>query len=689
MRDLTNYEYDALVALVTETLKNKPGWGDGYESSVGQTLIQLMADVTDNLHFMLERRSQEAFITTARLYSSIVAHSSELGYRPRRKVSNTGTVTLTLFDEDDNIIPAQGQINIPAGTPVTGVDENFVTISDALIAPGETSVDIAIKEGVTVTEEFNFNLDPYKTERTILIEDFVDIEEYSLKVFDQVGDFKDITSSDTVNRNITSLSYALPDEALYDIKYAVDGMRIIFGDNEFGKKPIGTVRVEWVKSKGDDVETIFSGRDFSFESEFLFDDVAVNPPNAYRYTMTNITPIRGGLEEESIKEIARNAPIFTRTANRAVTNADFEFLGLRSGIGDIADISSFGEHELRSLIYKMNNVYLSYITTDAIPLNIEQKRQLLDYLNNFKIVTTHIVLQEANRVDAIVDIKFKRNPSLPITDTHLYQVLKEYIEDYFALRRGSIGREIQHSEFVRYLQNREFRFNGVLYDLADFVKVDITAQYEIVPLQSVYDVLINIEEYKNINAGDEWTIGLDGVNYTVTVEFDDTQETLTNRMRQTIFENTDFLTAVEDGNLRIKSPYIDDRFDMDLTQGYVSKFVKSDIIYQIPTKGDDVFDDGDSILPGSATLVDENEVVLYEDNSNGNMVGVNETAPFGIDYKKAQLLSPPFDPDVKYYLRYKQNVYQNIGTDKNSAVVLSPIAETFFDTPLYSRLELI
>lgn len=694
MRDLTNYDYEALVATISEELANKPGWGEGYESSIGQTLIQLMADVTDNLHFMLERRAQEAFISTARLHTSVMAHASELGYRPRRKVSSTGTVRLTLVDDDDNVITAQDRIDISAGTAMTGVEEEFVVMDDVYVKAGESYVDIPVKEGVRIINEYNFNEEPYRSDPMITIDPFVDVEEYSLKVGDQFGKFKDITSSDVVAKNITSLSYAMPSDAIYDIKFSVDGMRIIFGDGEFGKKPRGRVTVEWVRSKGDEVGIIFTGREFFFEDEFLFDNAAVSPRNAYRYKIENITPIRGGADEETTQEIAANASIFTRTANRAVTNQDYEFIALRSGLGDIVDVHSYGEQEIDSLIYKMNNVYLSYTTSDNLPLNIEQKKQLREYMDRFKNATTHLIIAEAVKLNAVLDVEFKRNPQLPIADAHLYDVINDFIKEFFELKRGSISKEIQHSELVRFLQNRTYTFNGVEYETTDFVKVDMYAQYEITPLETVYDVLVYIDEAYPLIQGHQWIIVLDGENYIVPVEENDTISNLVEKMRDEIFERSHYLLAIEGDNdeiLRIKSPFIDARFTMNLDTGDLAPWVSSDTIYQLPDPRESIFSDKDGIYAGSATLINSDEEVLFRDDGNGWMepeAGV-DMQRFEIDYKNSTLLSPPFDPDETYYVRYQQNRWQNLVANDNTAIVLSPFASAFSDAPLYSKIEIL
>lgn len=690
MLDLTNYDYNALVERITELYQNQEGLGEGYDSSTGQMLIQLLADVNDHLFFMLERRAQEAFIETARLDSSVAARASELGYRPRRRVSSTGTVELILVDEDNNPISALGDVYVASGTPLFDVDGNsYVTTKDVTIQTGQSSIEIPIKEGVPVNRQYNFNQQPYVDSPTIVLEDYTNIEEFSLTITDGESTYSDVGSLENQELNITSLSYAMPDDPYYDIRYAKEGMRIIFGDGEFGKKPKGIVRVGWVASSGSEISVLSTGLEFVFQGEFLSDNRNVTPAKLYRYQMTNITPIRGGQDQETIIEIARNAPEFSRTANRAVTSQDHEFWVLRSGIGNIIDVRAYGEQETGSLVYGMNNVHIAYLTGDLLPLNVEQQNALRRFMNRFKMVTTHLVFTEATQVELVLDIDFKRNPQLPISNEQLYGVVKGYVDDYFKIRRGTIGGEFQHSEFVRYLQNRTFVFNNITYPITDWVKVEVVAQFPItIPLAS-YDVLIDIDNSYWYFAGDSWVISLDGENYVVEVEETDDKTSLVLKMREEIFNNTNFLVAIEDNDvLRIKSPFADEAFVLDTTQGDLASYVSSDTIFRLPRSTLYNPSEQSLILPGSVYIVDDQENVLFEDNGQGWMVSTQGLPSFPINYTDATFLSPTLGSGT-YYVRFHQNEFQNFDANLRSALVLSDLADSITDPFLFSKLRII
>ena len=115
-----------------------------------------------------------------------------------------------------------------------------------------------------------FNEEPYLSDSTIAIEEYMNIEEYSIEISDSIGPYSFILESDMINKNITSLSYATEDDRLYDIKFSREGMRIVMGDGIFGYKPQGNVEVERILSEGR-TTVLRTGVESQFEFDFITD----------------------------------------------------------------------------------------------------------------------------------------------------------------------------------------------------------------------------------------------------------------------------------------------------------------------------------------------------------------------------------------------------------------------------------
>lgn len=673
-KDLTNYEFEGLVSHITDLYKANDGLADTYDSATGQLLIQLLADVADNLHYKLERRSQENYTSTARLESSIRAAVSSIGYRPRRKVSSTGTVLVELLDSEGNPVVSQGNINFLHGTSIFFDGIEFVVDSDHTIVAGESSIDIKVKQGRYVSEVFNFNELPYSSQNYVEFSDSVNKEEHSIVISDDDGVYSDVLSGESGLR-IRSMSFADSNTAVYDIKNTKAGMRIEFGDGIFGKKPKGNVKVSWVESDGGSVNIVKTGLSFKLDSSILTDDVPVNPPNRYTYTIENITPIRGGQDEESIEDMRHNVQSFLRTNDRAVTNFDYEFWTKRSGIGNISDVNVYGESETNILIFTMNNVYISYATADRLPLTVNQVQDLRNYLNNIKMNTTHLVFKPADFVYLGMDVKFKRHPSLPITDAQLYKIVRDNINSYFSIKTGSIGKEFQHSEFIEYLQNLKVTFNDIIYRITDFVSVSIEGVMPLLMPQDTYDSIIEINDY-TVVANDVWSVIIDDIPYTVVATSLDTVESIIDKMQQKIFEGTSLMLAKPNPNqIRIKHPDFIGTYTISMGAGEISQYAGFKQLIKLPRSTNEHNQHVNQILPGSVKIVTSNGSVIMEDNGEGLLVSPDNTYPsVDIDYSMANFEYPAI-PQGEYFVKFKQNNYQNYSVTRDSVLDVMPIRE--------------
>lgn len=688
MKDLTNYNYEDLVEKITEDYKDKTSSGNAYEGSTGQMLIELLADTTDHLHFMLERRTQESYVSTARLDSSVRAAVSSIGYRPRRKVSATGKVKISLIDDDENPVNSTGNIIIPYGKEITFDDNTFIVDGDYRIEAGESEVEVDVKEGTLKEYTANFATSPEEDDNFILFDEYVDMEEYSLQVTEQNTIYKDVYDEKKGLR-VRAISFSGEGDPVYDLKYVREGMRVLFGDGTFGKKPTGDVTVSWVESSGDDTWIVDTGLEFDMEDEVLTDDVLVTPPNEYDYKITNTTPIRGGGEEETIEEMKTDLTAFIRSNDRAVTNFDHEFWVLRSGIGDIADANAYGEHETNRLIFTMNNVYVTYATNDGLDLLPEQVRQLKDYMDEVKVATTRIIFRPADKIHLGVTVDFKRHRSLPISDSQLYQVLVERINDYFKVERGIIGRGFQHSEFVEFLQNLTIDFKRITYPMTDFVKVDVIGMVPFEVPTPTYDGIISISDDYSIQPNDVWNVTIDDETFTVVTTSSDTIKGVVDQMMEKIFLGTNLMLArVDDKSIRLTHPQNTGTYEISIGSGDLSDYITFNQYISIP-KPVNGFTNDDAIYTGSVDVVDESGDVLLVDDGNGNLTESSQI-DVSIDYNKAVFQIPSL-PEGKYYIRFQQNEFQNFGVADNGMISLMPFKKMSYtgDDHYFSSLELL
>lgn len=534
MKDYTNYDYQALVDRMTDALSNTSGWGDAYKSSMGQTLIELMADVTDQLHYMLERRTMEGFINTARLRSSIFARANELGYRPHRARGNSGYLRLEIIDSQGNPRPVAGEVVIEAMTPVKFDGRSFYVVEDVKIPQGSSYVDLRVKEGALNSKSFTFGVDE------IVFVDYENIEDEIFIVTNNGEQYKDVRRQADVNKR--ALSFLFSDDAYYDLKYGTEGMRVEFGDGNFGKKPSGVIEVVYSEVSTDLSDIISLGNKFEFESplrDFQFQDVV------YEYRMENITPVRGSVEAESTDSIRRNASAYHRSNGRAVTNEDYVFWTLQAGIGDIVDAKSFGEDEFESLVYNLNNVYITYATETGVPLSTYERQMFADYFDKIKTSQVHVVMNPANNVLLRLILDVVKNPEAPISNSQAYGMIRNFVVDYMKLRGNSIGGFVHMSDIINSLYGITYDKNGVSYKLVDYAKVSSDVVIPFDHPAKTNNAFVEISTLYTPTAGDKFVLNLDNLICSVDVTATDTYEDILLKMRDVIREVTQLNVTVQ------------------------------------------------------------------------------------------------------------------------------------------------
>lgn len=668
MKDYTRYNYDELVNRITDLYESKTGSGNGYQGSTGQMLVELLADVTDHLHFMLERRSQESFLQTARLESSVWQHASELGYRPRRRVSASGEVLLRVMDGDVNVSPSS-DIIIPEGTVIHRRDIPFVTTKEVVVSDNQAN--IPVRQGEWKERNFNFD-EEYQGKTDLLIEDFSDIEEFSLVISDSFGDeWKDVRLSSVDLGNVTSLMFASGDDKVYDIKYGMDGMRIVFGDDTYGKAPRGVITVKYLSTQGEEAPFIAAGKEMEMEDDKITDISS----NEYDYEMESSSPIFGGRAVESIDDVRKYAPMYIKTANRAVTSDDYRFWITRSGIGDIADLSVFSEHDTRRLVYTMNNVFVCYITNEEVPLNQQQRKDLRKFIDNYKTITNHIVFMEANKLRLAFDITAKKFNEIPITDEGFYEAIKSRVGEYLDAG-GSIGREFIHSKFIQYMEKSTREVAGVIYPLFDFIHADVYVEFNLNTPPKTYETSIRLSPLYQPRANDYLEVTIDSNTVYIPINSSQSQREIMEELQQQV-GSLGFMTALVGDELYIRSPNPEQTFTLVINpQSVAGRGARTSIVYNVPVPNED---DGEyAIYPGSAKILDKSRtVVLFEDNGRGELVSSSGNT-IRVDYRSGRLMSPNIAQE-ETILRYQQNTVKNVFVKDDSSTLLAPFADSFND----------
>tara|TARA_Y100000593_G_scaffold93164_1_gene187061 strand:- start:4788 stop:7274 length:2487 start_codon:yes stop_codon:yes gene_type:complete len=522
MKDYTNYDYQANLDRMTALLAEAEGWGEGYQSSTGQTLIQMVVDATDYLHYMLERRSSENYIQLARIRSSLVARASDLGYRVTRARGNSGTFRFALPDNGVAVV----DIVIPQYTEFTRNGVSYLTAEDATLQVGDNSVDVVAIQGTL--ESYTAAVD---TNGEILIEDYETIDNRGMIVSEGTEEYIDIvTQSDA---NLRSLSFVDETGQYYDIKYTVLGMAVVFGDDEYGKRPTNDITIQYIRVDGSNDSVLSLDQEFDLQST-LTEELIV----------TNVTQVRGYSAVESDDSIRKNAPLYHKSGGRAVTNEDYAFWVKNSGIANVVDCKAFGEDELDSLIYNLNNVYITYLKEDGTDLTTQEQVTMRNYLDRIKTSQAHLVFNSARKLLIQTILDFQKNPNAPIADSEAYEIVHKFLVDTFELGDGSIGGTVQSSDLIRDLYRLSITRSNVTYPVIDWAKLELNGVFPFTTPLRTSRVFARLATSYVPQTGDKFVLIFDNLVSEVDVFDGDTTTDIITRMRDQIFLTTPFTARV-------------------------------------------------------------------------------------------------------------------------------------------------
>lgn len=94
--DYTKVTHEELLEQFRNRLLSDPKFKDISASSIYQIYMEMMAGTFDMLHFYLGRTAEEMFLDSAKLDSSIIKLSKNLGYNPRRAIPAKCEIAITL-----------------------------------------------------------------------------------------------------------------------------------------------------------------------------------------------------------------------------------------------------------------------------------------------------------------------------------------------------------------------------------------------------------------------------------------------------------------------------------------------------------------------------------------------------------------------------------------------------------------
>jgi len=432
-------------------LQQQPEFTDhDFEASGLSNILDVLAYNTHINGLIANFATNESFLGTAQLRSSVVSLASGIGYIPDSKMSARATVTITV-----NLAGVAGRpsvLTLPSGTTFTSsVDDvayTFQTIESYTAEDDGTGVyrfrdnngttSVLIYEGALKTK--TFYVGPFSENDVYIIPDVnIDANTATVNVYDTAtsntfATYNTILSATSISANST----------YYILKEAPNGFyELSFGDGvNLGKAPIAgnKIVVTYLSTNG----SVANGAvTFVPTANFTVNSVG------YPLVVTTVSKAVGGDTVESIESIRKNAPFQYATQNRMVTAADYTSLILRNFSQFIRDIKSWGGEE--NLEPKFGTIFTSILFEDDVNTTLQAsiKSQVAALVDQLGIVSFNIEYADPVETYIETNVYFQVNPKLTTLSLNtLENQVNSTISTYFTNTIGSFDQSFRRSNLL-------------------------------------------------------------------------------------------------------------------------------------------------------------------------------------------------------------------------------------------------
>jgi hypothetical protein len=432
-------------------LQQQPEFTDhDFEASGLSNILDVLAYNTHINGLIANFATNESFLGTAQLRSSVVSLAGGIGYIPDSKMSARATVNLSV-----NLAGVAGRpslLSLPSGTTLTStVDDiayTFQTIESYTAEDDGTGVyrfrdnngtlNVIVYEGALKTK--TFYVGPFSENDVYIIPDInIDANTATVNVYDTAT-----SNTFATYNNILSATSISANSTYYILKEAPNGFyELSFGDGvNLGKAPVAgnKIVVSYLSTNGSDANgaTIFTPT-----ANFTVNTVG------YPLTVATIAKSVGGDISESIESIRKNAPFQYATQNRMVTAADYTSLILRNYSQFIQDIKSWGGEE--NLEPKFGTIFTSILFEDDVNATLQAsiKTQVESLVDQLGIVSFNI--EYADPVETYIEtsVYFQVNPKLTTLSLNtLENQVNSTIATYFSNTIGLFDQSFRRSNLL-------------------------------------------------------------------------------------------------------------------------------------------------------------------------------------------------------------------------------------------------
>jgi len=335
--NIAELDFDQILQNLIAFMKLDPAFADYDFSGSGlRMLARTLSYATFYIAYYLTQATNEGFLDTAQLRSSIASHARMLGYdikgtQSARTLANV-VVQLGNTNSLEVTLPKGTQFSLAANTQFS-----FYTTDDAVLTLNNTSLlyegdGVDLVEGQPLTFRFTVDL-TNPTQRFIIPNANVDYNTITVQV--QASQSSNVITNFIRAQNFLAIG---PTDPVFFVQESFNGL----AELKFGNGVVGLplqdgniVIANYFVSKGSLGNGIRGP--FSIPSANIAGFV-----RGVTVADANTTPSSGGADAEDPENARFLAPLFFQTQNRCVTAQDYQTIILQAFGENIAAINVFG-----------------------------------------------------------------------------------------------------------------------------------------------------------------------------------------------------------------------------------------------------------------------------------------------------------------------------------------------------------
>ena len=440
----TQLDFDQIKSSLKTYLANSTEFSDyDFETSGLSNILDVLAYNTHFNGLIANFATNESFLNTAQLRSSVVSHAEGLGYRPKSRNASKSTITASI--DLSGVGGRPSSITLPIGTSFTASNDtgSYEFSSRAAVTSNDLSglytfENVLVYEGTTKTK--TFLVDSLSTNQTYVIPDEnIDTSTLDVRVYD--------TPTTSLYTTYTFLEDAIEVTATteyYDIKEYPNGhYELNFGDGvSFGKAPPvgGKILVTY---------NVVSGPDANGSTTFSAIGSLVVNSVSYNISVGTQIASHSGTDRESIETIKKLAPIQFSSQQRLVTPLDYKGMIL-SKFPTVTDAAVWGGEQ--NIPKDYGKVYMSLKFPDGTSDDIKTSTQnqiKTSFTDNLSIMSIGNVFIEPQITYVETTTEFYYNNGLTSSTLSTLETLVDsYISTYFTNNLGKFENKFRRSPLL-------------------------------------------------------------------------------------------------------------------------------------------------------------------------------------------------------------------------------------------------